>query len=271
MISITIVSAVGQIFDTAADLVIGRSTIPHTSLISVSSVITAKEHLVVGALNAIRFFEGGAPASPIFTPRIGTGANPFDDLSAQAAAAAPGVPFLSAVAALGDLDGDLDGDLIIGTEVGVLYHFRNVGNRQVAKFSLVAGTSKESGNLCNGLLDYSAAPKYAAPNLYDIDGDGLLDLLVALMDARVVYGKNTGTATSPAFTLVTGVSSPFEKANGNSVFDIQYFQYLNLAPFHDWMDNGRDELEDLVAGDRKGFVSMFRRGSDRFEPHYYNR
>ena len=270
MISITVTSAVGQIFDTAADLVIGRSTIPHTSVISVSSVITAKEHLVVGALNTIRFFEGGVPATPIFTPRIGTGANPFDDLSAQAAAAAPTVTFLSAVAALGDLDDDGDVDLILGTEKAVLYHFRNVGNRQVAKFSLVAGTSKDSGNLCYGLLDYSAAPQYAAPNLYDINGDGLLDLLVALRGARVVYGKNTGTTTTPAFTLVTGVSSPFEKANGNSVFDTNNFQYLNLAPFHDWMDNGRDELADLVAGDEDGFVSMLRRGSDRFEPHYYN-
>ena len=160
--------------------------------------------------------------------------------------------------------------MILGTEKAVLYHYRNVGNRQVAKFSLVAGTSKDSGNLCYGLLDYSAAPQYAAPNLYDINGDGLLDLLVALKDARVVYGKNTGTTTTPAFTLVTGVSSPFEKANGKSVFDTNNFQYLNLAPFHDWMDNGRDELADVVAGDKEGYVSMLRRGSDRFEPHYFN-
>ena len=275
MISITITSAVGQIFDTAADLVVGTSRIAQASLTSVSSVTTVKEHLVIGSLNLIHFLEGGEPDSPTFAPRIGAGANPFDDIAAQAAAADPTELFLSTALALGDLDDDGDVDLIVGVQNGVLFHFRNVGSRKVAKFSLVAGTSKtDVGNLCYGLLSssdkYPDNRPYPTPVLFDLSGDGLLDLIVGLVDSTAVYAQNTGTATSPAFTLVTGASDPFREANGDSVFQpADYFKYVYVAPFHDWMDyNGDGNTVDLVVGDIGGFVTLLQRQTDRFVPKY---
>ena len=98
--------------------------------------------MVIGSKDLIYYWEGGEPDSPIFTPRIGAGANPFDDIAAQAAAADPTELFLSTTSALGDLDDDGDVDLIVGVQEGVLIHFRNVGSPKWQNFLLLPVQAK---------------------------------------------------------------------------------------------------------------------------------
>jgi hypothetical protein len=88
--------------------------------------------------------------------------------------------------ALGDLDGDGDLDLLAGRSSGYLTYFRNDGSRAEPRFVLIAD---EWEGIRPG--------RRSAPNLYDLDADGDLDLLVGTDDHGVVLYRNGGTPTAP--------------------------------------------------------------------------
>lgn len=92
------------------------------------------------------------------------------------------------VPAAGDLDGDGDLDLIVGEASGELNFFRNVGTPTAPAFELVIEK-----------LDDIDVGRRSFPVLYDLDGDGDLDLLVGREDGGVAVYTNVGTATEPLF------------------------------------------------------------------------
>jgi len=92
------------------------------------------------------------------------------------------------VPTLGDLDGDGLPDLLVGKSSGWISHYRNTGTRQDPRFELV---SDEFAGIREG--------RRSAPHLVDLDGDGLLDLLVGTESGRVVVFRNVGTREEPRF------------------------------------------------------------------------
>ena len=105
---------------------------------------------------------------------------------------------------LGDLDGDGDLDLLVGESSGTVNHFENVGTRLRPEFELV---TEDFAGIHVG--------RRSAPVLRDLDGDGLLDLLVGSEERGVHVYRNVGTPTAPEFvpdgTLpipVTGLTAP---------------------------------------------------------------
>ncbi len=81
-----------------------------------------------------------------------------------------------------DLDGDGDWDLVIGSESGRLIVYANQGTTHEPRFATADTLAPR-------------APGLAAPAFRDLDGNGLVDLLVGTIGGGVLYfeGRNTDT------------------------------------------------------------------------------
>jgi hypothetical protein len=117
--------------------------------------------------------------------------------------------------AFADLDNDGDLDLLLGEENGELYFFTN---------------SAGVGNSINVTLTSSSyfgidIGQFSTPTFFDVDNDGVLDMVVGERSGNLNFFKNYGTAEVPDFTstpdnsffgevdvriagLITGFSTP---------------------------------------------------------------
>ncbi len=92
-----------------------------------------------------------------------------------------------------DLDADSDLDMILGDYNGKIHYFANTaGAGNTAVFTL---TTPDYFNIDVG--------NNATPLLYDLDNDGLNDLVIGKKSGYFSYYKNNGTTTNPNFILIT--------------------------------------------------------------------
>lgn len=94
--------------------------------------------------------------------------------------------------AFGDLNNDGDQDLLVGDATGRLNYFQNIGT--ATNTNLIFS----QGYFQNIDVGYDAAPQ-----LVDINRDGLLDLLVGERNGNINYYRNTGSLTFPVFSFET--------------------------------------------------------------------
>ena len=118
---------------------------------------------------------------------------------------------------LGDIDDDGDLDLFLGSANGVVAFYRNTGSAKSPEFTLVT----------DELPDVKVTRR-SAPALLDIDGDGLLDLVLGQEATPTVAYRNAGTKADPkfvpypSFTLdLPHVSTPrFADVDGDGTVDV---------------------------------------------------
>ena len=98
---------------------------------------------------------------------------------------------------LADVDGDKDLDVFIGTATGAVLFYRNDGSPKAARWTLV---SEKFSDI--------AAGRRSRPAFVDVDGDGVLDLLMGKEEGGVTLYRNRGTRTAARFAEDPGFALP---------------------------------------------------------------
>ncbi|HLG04198.1 MAG TPA: FG-GAP-like repeat-containing protein [Bacteroidia bacterium] len=152
----------------------------------------------------------------------------FSNVHVQAPVLAGPVPAFS------DLDGDGDADMLVGDADGKLTYFRkDPGPDDNFLFAQANYMGIDVGNS-------------ATPQLIDLTGDGLTDLLIGEQNGTINYYVNNGTSTSPNFALVTVLF-------GNVDVRQPGFSTGYSVPFV-WNNNGTFVL---LVGSERGYVYKY--------------
>lgn len=149
-----------------------------------------------------------------FLKNTGSGEQPAFTLITRNFANVGSLNVKSVPPAFGDLDGDGDDDMLLGQEDGTLLFFRNTASPgSAANFVFFAA----------GYAGIDVGT-FSAPQLVDVNRDGLIDLLIGEQSGNLNYYQNEGTAAAPSFVVqsnffggvdvrapgyVTGFSTPF--------------------------------------------------------------
>jgi len=117
---------------------------------------------------------------------------------------------LRMVPSFGDLNNDGKKDIILGLENGTLCYLQNTSTGSVPTFSAPVV------NYPDHLGQSISVGQFAAPQLFDLNDDGKLDLLIGRKTGEVLYYLNIGTISNPSFELMNSNLGNVDVSTPNS-------------------------------------------------------
>jgi hypothetical protein len=169
---------------------------------------------------------------------IGTLYNPLFHLETDDFANLSSLHLKGIYPTFGDIDGDGSDDMIIGNSDGTILFFRNTAAPH--NEPVYAQPQLHYKNIKTGT--------FSTPQLFDLDKDGLKDLIIGEQNGNLSYYRNTGTASDPSFTLVTDSLGKINVTN----YNLSYYGYSTPCFFRDKDGNTR-----LLVGSDEGKVHYF--------------
>jgi hypothetical protein len=198
--------------------------------------------LFIGTQDAsLLYYENmGSPTSPQFEQREGP-SNPMNGAPlTRPEVGGPGYTGPAYIApVLVDLNGDQLIDLVLGfyCPINKLQYWKNIGTLTQPNFSLMTGTSNPFADIqASSSLQY--VNTMITPTFYDLNDDGVLDLVAGSYEHHIVVYLNTGTKTNPIFQWEMTASQH------NPFLDIREGSWTSPALYD--IDNDGDV--DLVFG-----------------------
>jgi hypothetical protein len=156
----------------------------------------------------------------------------------------------SLIPSLADMDSDGDSDLVCGNSIGQLIYCENTAlPGQPADFKLI-DTKWQSIDVGD----------FAAPQLLDIDKDGLVDIVCGKRNGTLSFYKNTGIPQEADFILVT------DKFGGVDVTDPQLSNYGFSAPCF-YKDKQGETI--LFSGSEFGDVFVYNQISNNLAADFH--
>lgn len=144
--------------------------------------------------------------------------------------------------AFGDLDGDGDLDMMVGSEQGFLYYYENIASGPVADFQLSTLTvPNDQGQAIDVGL-------FATPQLFDVDGDGLLDMVIGERNGNLNYYHNVGTMNEASWHFET-----------DSLGHVNVTEWWNVTGYSiPFMYLNSDGERELLVGSESGWIHRYK-------------
>ncbi len=156
-----------------------------------------------------------------------------------------------------DIDDDGDWDLFVGENDGNINYYENTGTSTNPTFTERTG----SNNPLNG-VDVGSK---STPEFIDIDGDSDQDLFIGERDGTYNYYENTGTKSSPTFTLRTGSANPLDTFSVDGPGGTENNSNFTFA------DLDADNDYDVIAGEGDGLFHYYENIGSATSPTFTER
>ena len=130
----------------------------------------------------------------------------------------PALQLKSVHPSFGDIDGDGDQDLLLGDQDGFIRVFENDNGFQTVPTQLTDNTSS--------IIDVG---QFSTPQLFDLNRDGLLDLMVGEKEGNINYYKNIGTTTAASFQFIEDTLANIVAPNYLGIYGYSVPHFLDVA------------------------------------------